>query len=118
MYNSGMTTTKCLRCGRTLRAASSIKASYGRVCRARIRAAALARALRDFSAAQVEKAREAVADGALVRMRNGVWQAASSDGSSTYLVAWTTCNCPAGLHGRLCYHVAAARMIAAKGAGR
>jgi hypothetical protein len=104
---------KCLRCGRTLTATSSITAGYGRICRARIRAAALAEALRDFTAAQIDKARELIADGALVPMRAGVWQASSSDGSSRYLVAWQTCSCPAGIHGRRCYHVAAARMVAA-----
>jgi hypothetical protein len=114
MSATGTHTAKCLRCHRPLHAASSVKAHYGPVCRARIRAAALAEALRDFTTAQVEKAREMLADGGLVPMRSGIWQATSSDGASTYLVAWQTCNCPAGLHGRRCYHVAAARMASAR----
>ena len=39
-------TSKCLRCGRTLRAASSRSAGYGRWCRAKIRAAIIADALK------------------------------------------------------------------------
>lgn len=111
---TGTHTAKCLRCGRPLRAASSIAASYGRTCWARIRAAILARALRDFTAAQVEKARELIADGGLVRTgRAGVWRSVGSDGTSVYLTHVQACNCAAGLHGRRCYHVAAARVIAA-----
>jgi hypothetical protein len=109
-------TAKCLKCGRTryFRSAESVrKASpYGRTCRARIRAAAIAEAVRDFALKQIEKARELLADGGLVPMREGIWQAIGSDGITRYLVARETCNCPAGLNGRRCYHVAAARMVA------
>jgi hypothetical protein len=62
------TEARCLRpgCGRKLTAPASVKAGYGPVCRARIRAAALAEAVKDFTAKQVEKARELIADGGLV----------------------------------------------------
>jgi hypothetical protein len=109
-------TGKCLRCGRTLRATSSITAGYGRICRARIRAAAITEAVKDFTAAQVDKARELLADGGLVPVRNGIWQAMSSDGQTRYLVSTAADNCPAGLYGRRCYHIAAARMITARSA--
>jgi hypothetical protein len=49
---------RCLRCRRVLRATASVRAGYGRSCRTRIRAAALADAVKDFSQAQVDKARE------------------------------------------------------------
>ncbi len=57
---------RCLRCGRALSATASVRTGYGPGCRARIRAAAVADALRDFTAAQVDKARELIADGAIV----------------------------------------------------
>src|SRR5258707_1361523 len=63
MTATNRTGRRCLRCRRKLRAAASIAASYGPVCRARIRAAALAAALAEFTAAQVDKARELLADG-------------------------------------------------------
>jgi hypothetical protein len=83
-------TIRCLRCGRTLRAATSVKASYGPTCRARIRAAALAQALTDFTANQVDKARELITDGGLIPTnREGVrrppWcQLQCSPTASTY----------------------------------
>lgn len=110
--------TRCLRpgCGRVLRAPASVKAGYGPVCRAKIRAAALAEALRDFTAAQIEKARELIEMGGLVPVRPGIFRTVSSQGDETYLTAATgQCNCPAGLRGRRCYHGAAARTLAASG---
>lgn len=108
----------CLRCGRRIWAASSVKAAYGPGCRARIRAAALAKALAGFTAAQVEKARELIADGGLIATkRPGVYRAVSSKGDATYLSHSATCNCPAGLRSRTaCYHVAAVRMITGRAA--
>jgi hypothetical protein len=106
----------CLRCHRALRSAASIKAGYGAWCRAKIRAAALAEAVKDYSAKQIEKARELIADGGLVRTnRDGIFRAVSIDGTTSYLVAAAgNCNCRAGLLARACYHVAAARMVTAK----
>jgi hypothetical protein len=105
---------RCLRCGRRLTAAASIKALYGRGCRAIIRAAAIAAAVRDFAAAQVDKARELIADGGLVATsRAGVFHAVASNGVDRYLTHEAACNCPAGLKARRCYHVAAVLIITA-----
>lgn len=108
---------RCLRCHRVLRSATSIKAGMGAWCRARVRAAALAEALREWSEAQVEKARELIADGGIVRTnRDGIFRAVSSDGTQNYLVAVTgNCNCRAGLLARRCYHTAAAVILSARG---
>ena len=104
----------CLRCHRPLRAARSVAAGYGPGCRARIRAAALADAVKGYTAAQVDKARELIADGGMVPTGFArVWRTVSSDGSSYYLSAPETCNCAGGRHGRRCYHSAAAAILAA-----
>jgi Family of unknown function (DUF6011) len=111
-------TARCLRpgCGRKLTAAASIKAGYGPVCRAKIRLAAINEAVKGFAAAQVEKARELISDGGIVAIsRPGVFRASSSNGTDQYLVHSAACNCPAGLHGRQCYHLAAARILVAAG---
>lgn len=110
------TTAKCLRCGRMLRAASSVRASYGRWCAAKIRAAAIAEAVKGFAATQVEKARELIEMGGLVPVRGKIFRAVSSKGDASYLVARQACGCPAGLHDRMCYHrVAVAIVTASKG---
>lgn len=108
---------RCLRCGRKLTAARSVSEGYGRGCRARIRAAAIAQAVKDFTATQVEKARELIADGGLVpTKRPGVYRAVSSKGDGTYLVHVSgNCACPGGLRGRACYHGIAARILGASG---
>jgi hypothetical protein len=114
---------RCLRCGRQLRAARSVEAGYGRHCKAKIRAAAQAAAIADFTAAQVEKARELISDGGLVPTnRAGVYRAVSSRGDVTYLVtAEGQCNCTWALRsgrGAGCYHVAGARILEAATPGR
>lgn len=102
----------CLRCGRTITAAASIKAQYGPGCRARIRAAALTEAVKGFTAAQADKARQLIDDGGIVAIRQGIFRASASNGTDFYLVAVTgQCNCPAGLRSRACYHFAAARIM-------
>jgi hypothetical protein len=107
-------TANCLRCGRTLRSAKSVSRSYGAWCAAKIRAAAIAEAVRGFAAAQVEKARELIELGGLVPLRGRVFRTIGSDGTTAYLTASTGhCNCPAGLRGRACYHGLAARMVSA-----
>ena len=113
MSSQGCGTRKCLRCGRTLRAAQSVAEGYGRGCKARIRAAALAAALRDFTTAQIDKARELIADGGMVPAGFArVWRTVSTDGSAYYLSAPETCNCRGALYGRRCYHSAAATILA------
>jgi ribosomal protein S14 len=104
--------TRCLRCGRVLR----VSRTYGPVCRARIRAAAIAEAVKGFAAAQVEKARELIADGGLVpTSRPGVFRAVSSKGDGSYLAHPATCSCPAGRRGKAtpCYHSLGARILTA-----
>lgn len=109
------TTSHCLRCGRALRSATSVSRGYGAWCRAKIRAAALTAAVRGFKDAQVEKARELIADGGLVpTKRTGVFRAASSDGERSYLTHSATCACSAGLRGKArCYHSLAVRIVMA-----
>jgi hypothetical protein len=116
-------TSKCLRCGRTrhFRSATAATAAkpYGRICRAKIRAAAIAQVVKGFKDAQVEKARELISDGGLVPLRRGIFRAVSSDGERTYLTASTgQCNCAAGLRGKYrCFHGLAAMIVtASKGA--
>ena len=75
---------RCLRCRRALTAAASISAGYGPGCRALIRAAALTSPA-EFTAAQVARARELIADGGLIpTSRAGIYQSVSSDGITTY----------------------------------
>lgn len=108
------TTTRCLRCGRKLRATASITRGYGPGCRARILAAAKLTALTGYTADQITKARELIEDGGIARIRRSIYRVTASNGTSTYLTAATgQCNCPAGLRSRTCYHVATARIISA-----
>jgi hypothetical protein len=96
----------------------SIRDGYGRWCKAKIRAAALAEVVKGFSAAQIEKARELIADGGLVpASRPGFFHAVSSKGDGTYLTHPATCGCPAGRRGRAapCYHSLAALIVVAAG---
>jgi len=117
---SDTSTTKCHRCGRTLRSASSVAAGYGRWCRARIRAAIIAGAVKGFAERQVEKARELIADGGIVAVRRQVFRAVSSDGERTYLTSPQTCLCTSGLRrltATTCFHsLAALILVTAKGA--
>jgi hypothetical protein len=111
--------TRCLRCRRGLTAATSISAGYGPGCRARIRAATFTTtSSAEFTAAQVARARELLADGGLIPAhRAGIYQSVSSDGAAVYLTHGAGCTCPAGArgNGRTCYHRAAAWILAAPG---
>ena len=111
-------TAKCLRCGRVRHfrsaEAAAKAAPNGRICAMRVRLAAIGEAVRGFAQAQVDKARELIADGGLVPTnRPGVFRAVSSKGDETYLTHSDVCNCPAGLRARPCYHLAAARILTA-----
>ena len=124
MTSTGAHTAKCLRCGRVRRfrtaEAAAKSAPHGRICAARIRLAAITEAVRGFAQAQVDKARELIADGGLVpTSRPGVFRAVSSKGDGTYLTHPATCSCAAARRGRAtpCYHsLAAAILVAAKAA--
>jgi Family of unknown function (DUF6011) len=114
MSNPDRGTTRCLRCGRNLTAAASVTAGYGRMCKARIIAAAKVVELAGFTAAQRDKAAELIGDKGIVPTGlAGVWRTVSSKGDSYYLTDIWACNCRAGRGGRPCYHRLAARILAA-----
>ena len=124
MTSTGAHTAKCLRCGRVRRfrtaEAAATASPHGRICAARIRLAAITEAVRGFAQAQVDKARELIADGGLVpTSRPGVFRAVSSKGDETYLVsAKGLCNCPGSLRAATafrCYHTLAAKLVMATG---
>ncbi|GAA2990619.1 hypothetical protein GCM10017559_08330 [Streptosporangium longisporum] len=71
--------------------------------------------LNDFKPAQIEKARELIEQGGIVRFRGRrIFRTVSSDGTRTYLTAPQACNCAAGLRGRhVCFHRIAATILAA-----
>lgn len=105
---------KCGRCHRVLRAESSKRDGYGRGCKAIMRAAAIAAAVRGFSASQIEKARELIELRALVATRNPrVFLVPSGDGGTFYKSHPETCNCESGrrrLTACTCKHSLAVRI--------
>jgi hypothetical protein len=75
----------------------------------------LTAAVAGFSAEQIDKALQLIADGGIVETGFArEWVTVSSDGSTHYLTAPDTCQCRAALCGRRCYHQAAAAMLAAQ----
>jgi hypothetical protein len=107
--------TRCLRCGRRLTAQASIARGTGRTCKARIVAAAEVADLGEFHGWQVDKAREAIEQGAIVpSSREGLYAAVSGDGVTVYLVdaRERSCTCKAAANGRRCYHLASALILA------
>lgn len=102
-------TGHCLRCRRPLR--NPTTTGYGPTCGRRIRRAAAD--LADFTARQIDQARELLDDGAVIRLRSTVFITVSSDGAETYYSHPTNCNCPGGNKARRCYHMAAARIALA-----
>ena len=80
-------TAKCLKCGRIRHfrtAEAAAKAGpHGRICAMRVRLAAISEAVKGFAAAQVEKARELIADGGLVPTgRPGVFRSCPATAST------------------------------------
>src|SRR5690606_9684147 len=69
--------------------------------------------LADWKPAQLDKAREAIAEGAILpTSRPGLLTAVSSDGSTTYLTHACGCTCPAGVRGRYpCWHRPAVALL-------
>jgi len=70
--------------------------------------------LTGFKPVQVEKAREAIEQTAVVPLsRPGLYAAVSSDGVTTYLVDAIegSCSCKAAANGRRCYHLASALIL-------
>ena len=110
------TTAKCARCHRTLRSADSIARRMGRTCARKHRQEQAAKlVLANYSAAQVEKVRELLADGGLARTSGTTYVAVASNGIDRYTVdtAAASCTCKAGERGIRCYHVGAAQIAAA-----
>jgi hypothetical protein len=104
--------SRCLRCGRQLSSVTGVAAGYGRYCARLVRVAAVTAELAGFAQTAREKAAELIASGGVVPARfPGVFRTVSSSGHAYYLTHSAACNCPAGLHGLLCYHVAAVRVI-------
>src|SRR5436190_22973041 len=108
-----MTTTKCTRCHRTLRSASSIAAKMGRTCARKARQEAAAKlVLASYSPVQVEKVQELLRDGGVQRVDRTTFLAVASNGIDRYEIstAHASCTCKAGQNGRQCYHLAAAQL--------
>lgn len=111
MDTTAARTTKCLRCGRALRSATSVAVQLGRHCKAKIAAAAKTAPAKP---AQVEKAVELIELAAIVPVRKGrVFRVVASNGIDTYLSAATNCTCPAGRNQRVCYHELAVQFLCA-----
>lgn len=109
--NTTQQTGTCLSCRRPLRSTASIARGRGAVCARKARRASVD--VRDFTPAQVDAARELIEDAAIVPVRNTVFRAVSTDGTTSYLCHPTNCSCPAGLKARRCYHELAARLLLA-----
>lgn len=105
-------TSHCARCGRTLTDPKSVAAGVGPKCAKRIAKTAVV-VMAQRPAAQVDKALELIADGAVVLDRRGVFTVISSDGAQRYATTPTQCTCKAGTFGRVCYHRVAVELIAA-----
>jgi excisionase family DNA binding protein len=71
--------------------------------------------LSDYKPAQVERARELIAEGGIIPIRGRrIFLASSNKGDRKYLTAPQACNCAAGLKGRYpCFHRIAAVILAA-----
>lgn len=108
----------CEGCGRVITSARSIAACRGRWCQAKLRRAQAAQ-LAAVKPEQHAKAVELIEQrGIVATSRPGVFRTVASKGDAIYLTHSATCTCPAGLHGRLCYHSVAARIILAASARR
>lgn len=110
--------TKCLGCGRKLKAKASVAAQRGPRCRAKYEArVAEALASLDLSAytgEQVVKAAELIAENAIVAATEpsaGIYWTVASDGLRRYTTWADRCTCKAGQYGRRCYHRAAALVL-------
>ena len=105
-------TATCRRCRATLTAPASVAAGIGARC------AAIEAATEGLKPEQTAKALELVADQGVTRVRRGVYQVTSADGTATYLTAVTgQCTCAWGCRrtsalAKTCYHVAAVKLTA------
>ena len=71
--------------------------------------------LDDYKPAQIDKAREAIEQQAILpTKRPGIYTAVSSDGTTHYLVHASGCTCPAGQRGKyVCWHRAGVAILTA-----
>jgi hypothetical protein len=103
----------CLRpgCGRRLYSAASRARGYGWGCWRKIRAARQLAALAEFTARQLEQARELIEDAAIIPAGVlGLFWSVSTDGSAFYRTTLEFCDCPAHVS---CYHQAALILVSA-----
>lgn len=104
--------TRCLSCRRRLRSARSVARGRGPRCWAKVLASAAAELAGEYSGDQLGKARELLELGAVIpTRRRHVFRVVSSSGTHPYVTAIQACTCPAGLHGRRCYHRAAVTIL-------
>lgn len=101
-------TTRCPRCGRVLTSARSIRTGYGKGCWAKVRAARTR--LENYRDHQLDSATEAVEDGAVAHLRDGIHLVISTDGTRTHRTTHTHCTCHAGIRSARCWHTAAVAM--------
>lgn len=110
-------TRECLGCGRTLQSAVAVARGYGSGCWAKIRKAERAADLAAWTESQIEDARQAIEDGAVVpSSREGVFHVVSSDGTEVHLTHRNGCNCTSGLkthQPRPCWHRCAVAIVLA-----
>ena len=113
-------TARCLDCRRPIRSAESLATGRGAGCRAKIRKAAKVADLSQWTESQVQDARQAIEDGAVVPSnREGVFHVVSSDGSEVHRTAEHGCNCQNGLKTRQprpCWHRCAVAILLATSA--
>lgn len=109
-------TDTCGRCGRKITSSRSRKLGYGQECWTKIRAA-VALVRNDYTARQIEQARELIADRGIVHLRRNVFLTVSTDGTEIHRTAPQACNCIAGLRSIHCYHTAAVKMLMAAQGG-
>lgn len=101
-----MTDIICLNpgCGRKLTTPRSQVDMVGPKCRRKLNRR-LALALEEFKPETVRKALDAIADGRFTRESGSVSCWSSQDEGPRYVgITHWTCPCPAGAHGRTCYH--------------
>lgn len=117
MYIRAMTKTQkphtatCTRCHATLRSEASLKRGMGAHC-ARQARREQAVAADGYKPEQIDAARQAIEDGAIIPLRGAIFLVVSSDGSEVHRTTATACSCPAGVKGRRCFHRATVLLAA------
>lgn len=113
------TTTHCARCGRLLSDPKAVARRMGRTCARKVAEATKAAAQTE-PAERVDAATEAIEDGAVIHQTRDLWLVVSSKGDAVYTADLGTdgCTCEAGQHGRRCWHLLAAELVAGKPAAK